>query len=308
MHTRTSTEHIESLVRQMIRTIHVPYSFRRLTTIVTNYLDESGIHRGSQLVALGGYSILPDDWPPFEVEFRSLLDSFQLPTLHMNEFVPPDGDYCRIPIAERVSLFKRLIELIERHTQFGVAVGVDSAAYHSACSSVEEVISAYGFCFMGIAAINAIWGEQMQYADRISYMLGSGAPHAGDIGQGFDVMKSFQRAEIIDFRVGTMAFGDDDDFGALQAADVLVYLFRNDELGVIQPYQEELFKELCAAKKHVLFMIPRDLLEEFAKFYPLLLEEVADFKSRGMKATKQRRMDLLRRITERIDATKHRPS
>jgi hypothetical protein len=265
---------------------------------MTTYLDESGTHGGSPVAVMAGYSVLPDDWLAFELDWQAMLDAFCIPALHMAEFVPPAG-LSWMPMEIRLKLFYRAVQIIATHTQFGVGSIVDVAKFDRVCRPHfgHDQFSPYGACFLCVCCLNAIWGKYANYGEPIAYMVDEGNAQANHVFTAHLALKAMQKESIIDFRIGTLAFESDDEYGTLQAADFLAYLIRNRRMNLLLDEYNPVLDTLLTLKHHeVPAEFPEEVLQDIVLVLPGLIEETRDFKTPGTQVKRTERNAFMKAV------------
>ena len=160
---------------------------------------------------------------PFEAEWDQMLDRHGIAApLHMKEF-GPHGRFANIGKVCRHELIAEAAQLIITHRIFSIGATISNEEYKACVDKrLRERWSLYGMCFMLAATINHNLAEQNDYKEKIPFMLDNGNPHRPHIHQAYDQLIDLQKTGV-SFNAGTLTFGDDADFGVLQAADLIAW-------------------------------------------------------------------------------------
>ncbi len=84
------------------------------------YLDESGTHANSRVIAMAGYVVDDRAVASLKAEWICSLSSFGVDELHMKEMVPPHGKYSHWEPEKKRELLEVLVGIIHRHSLVGI--------------------------------------------------------------------------------------------------------------------------------------------------------------------------------------------
>jgi hypothetical protein len=82
----------------------------------------------------------------------------------------------------------------------------------------------YGFCFLLSVYTNHLRAEMNNYSKNIGFMMDSGNSYAEHVRAAHAAMLHWQDDKPL--HVGSLAFGNDQEIGALQAADMVAWSVR----------------------------------------------------------------------------------
>jgi hypothetical protein len=192
------------------------------------FLDESGTHTGSRVVAIAGYVISPESLQVLESEWRSLLEKYGMDELHMKEFVPPCGKYSQWPEEEKRSLLESLVGLIHRFSLVGIGAAVEMDEFvanthafaHS--KSPDLVQSPYQWCLRYCMVQAAAWADKAERTGLINYTMDRGCSNRGHVQRHYALSQENEETQQR-FRLGSLVFVDSKDHPAVQCADLLAY-------------------------------------------------------------------------------------
>jgi hypothetical protein len=87
------------------------------------YLDESGCDNYSKVLVVGGYLIEAGQARLMDRKWRRVLQRYGIPHFHMVDCAhdPGNGVFAGMPKAKRVNVARKMIELINQHTAWGLA-------------------------------------------------------------------------------------------------------------------------------------------------------------------------------------------
>lgn len=192
------------------------------------FLDESGTHAGSKVIALAGYVISSDRLPHLQKDWLDTLAEHGLEELHMRDFVPPHGKHSQWSEQKKRGLLETLVRLIHEHSLVGIGAAVEmdqfmattQAFAHS--KSPDLVESPYEWCFRYCATQAAAWADKAQHPGLIRYTLDEGCSTRGRIYAHHELSRE-DDALRQKYRLGPMSFADSKRNPALQCADLLAY-------------------------------------------------------------------------------------
>jgi Protein of unknown function (DUF3800) len=87
----------------------------RLIMNIYGYFDESGTHKGSRALSVGGFLGRADEWAVFGLGWEELLASFHIDYFHMADFESRHGAYKSWSEERRREFVRRALGLIGRH-------------------------------------------------------------------------------------------------------------------------------------------------------------------------------------------------
>ncbi|MGD0854353.1 MAG: DUF3800 domain-containing protein [Dehalococcoidia bacterium] len=198
----------------------------RYVMIFTTYLDESGIHKGSQAVVLAGYAATLDQWISFEGEWKQALKELDVPFFHMTDFANRQPPYCTWDEAQRRTRFARLATIINDHVTCSVCVIIPSLVYAAAMGKLYKVMPGRAY---GLAATVLTWNTPNALYDHdsdpwVAYVLENGACREGEITNAMNIAaRNRDMREKIRFE--SVRSEDKRNMVQLQAADILAYLW-----------------------------------------------------------------------------------
>jgi hypothetical protein len=232
----------------------------RLIMNIYGYFDESGTHKGSPALAVGGFLAKADEWGAFTYEWEKALKDWGLPFFHMADFESRLGDYADWPNDVRKERLNRLLGIIGRHVIASVGTVISIADYDAVFPEDEapeapntqefapgiwtpwslepgepepEVSlkpgdirrksgGPYGLAAVEMCAEVARRVSPLVGDPFVAYVFESGATGAGQILKVFQGMMAREETRI-SMRILSIAFEDKRLFPPLQAADLLAY-------------------------------------------------------------------------------------
>jgi hypothetical protein len=202
------------------------------------YMDESGTHAGSEVVAVAGYLATFDNWLRFESEWCQAMRLYCVEDFHMSEFEGHfkefgDNNYWTPEI--RTRLIERVCQMCEQHSVLGLGCAVVRDDYERALPSdiQDEFRDPYYYCLYtclqmlvahrddtridALKPINFLFDRKDGRFRLGSTMVGWQA-YATEV---FDRIKP--GLDELGHVIGELTFGKRVDYPELRAADLLVY-------------------------------------------------------------------------------------
>lgn len=206
-------------------------------TVFRTYLDVSRDEGDSNVYMLAGFISDTERWAAFDVEWRKVLDCYNIPAFHMTDFESGYGDFkgWEPNDPRRVPLLTALLGVIERNTVGSVGFGVSQSMFDSVVPpDVLNMIggSPYFFLFLNLLLgaerlmSNAakLFLAGVPYDWRMIYMLARGDQGAGTVVETW--MSPHEAAKWTRLETHTQGLyivEDNKDYPALEAADVLAF-------------------------------------------------------------------------------------
>ena len=200
-----------------------------LLSPIEAYVDESGTHANSPMLAMGGYMFTLEQSARFSRDWQKVLDSFGLPAAHMTDAVHCSGHYARagMTMVDCVECNRSLIENIKRRTLFGFGVSVDPQMYSEIVGKENNAPSAYSFCLMGCLTIIRRWIERKSFQGRVSYFFEAGHQRQGEANRFITgAILTSERAKVR-HRYASHKFVEKTQAPPLQAADMLAWHYHH---------------------------------------------------------------------------------
>lgn len=196
------------------------------------FCDESGKFHQDPLIAFSGVSATPDRLAAFDREWRTLLRSYELDSLHMeraSRLVEDVGYRFRKgdTVEERTEALLPFADCINKHLEMGVTQAWDVRGFNHLSAAVLKVLGGSNDPYFlalvrGLLAVEERTGED----DRISIICDDDPYTAWD---SYVHYRSLGKAASeIQKKVISISFANDKHFPGLQAADMLAFLTRHE--------------------------------------------------------------------------------
>ena len=186
------------------------------------YFDESTGNDSPILVVAG---FLADDrlWGRFEPEWKAVLNEWGLTAFHASHFATRKKEFRGMSESDRQGLIGRLLDVIRRQVQFGFATVVHIKDYNSVFQGMERVEagSAYALCCLSCAFQVGEWAKLNDQAEPVGFFFDDGNPRAGEALTALLAQK--KDPTLSEYKIGGIAFDDDERLVPLQAADLAAY-------------------------------------------------------------------------------------
>jgi len=193
-----------------------------IVMMVEAYFDESGTHDGSPVMCVAGYLFDGKQCLHLDREWVDALRTFGVTRFHAVDCAQGVGEFSSLSPKDRTELTVRLIGIIKRRMNIGIAVSMSDTAFGQIKPPVYERGGPYLFCAMQVLAGVVGWADKHSYSGKIAYFFESGNKHEGVTHRAIDMVQS-EAAGFSNLRFHSVTFGGKSDFRPLQAADILAY-------------------------------------------------------------------------------------
>jgi hypothetical protein len=201
---------------------------RRLTGMFRAYFDESGTHDKKRGVfTLAGYVASAAHWRSFTREWRSTLRQAGFSRFHMVDFENRVEDFAGLTKSRAEALITHLSSIINRRVAFGVSFSVLVEDYNLVIVPPDApkkwaFQSPYLLCLRGCLELISEKRNQlaMRPGERIACVFDRNFEMQGKVMQYYKHLKEHAPWASV---FGGIAFDIDDEYLALDAADILAY-------------------------------------------------------------------------------------
>jgi hypothetical protein len=198
-------------------------------SLFTAYLDDSGSHKDSKNLVIGGFLGLASDWLNFETLWSILLSRYGLTYVRGTKLASFRGEFEKWDRKKRARFVEDLVQTINVAGVLGVAATVDERVFREVFPRTTKTMkdTAFGLCFRLLLLKMC---DRVRCGDgEISFVLEDGTRNNADALRIFERIKKLKN-DSAGRKLGGLAFASKMTFGALQAADFLAYnVFRNME-------------------------------------------------------------------------------
>jgi hypothetical protein len=218
-----------------------------LLGVFTGYYDESGTHAGSPFTVLAGFVGRADHWARFEREWTKVLRNHNITHLRAKHLFHHQKQHKGWTERQTSRLLNDVLyvvqELKNQDVCFASKVLLREEHYLKSYVDTgplkrERLDSRYALCLRAFLDFNLLWAEPlppgMPMADvPVNFVLESGHRNAGDAVRMFAQYKADKRVRHRHL-IGSLSFGEKKQFPALQAADLLAYMFYATEVELLK--------------------------------------------------------------------------
>jgi len=138
------------------------------------YLDESGCHDGSPVLAVGGYLIRSDRARIMSAKWQRVLANYEVPFFHMVDCAHGSKPFDRLPKWRRTKLVKEMIGLIKNYTSLGLVALANPRRF----DDVPGIRDPYTFCVTDICMGLTAWlkgeSKKQKGVGNIAFFIESG--------------------------------------------------------------------------------------------------------------------------------------
>jgi Protein of unknown function (DUF3800) len=200
---------------------------RKGALVLACYLDDSG-EKTDRIITMAGYLSLQSEWRDFEPRAREFLDAYGVPYLHTKDFHHGHELFTGWDWDRKATFANGLFDILRAHLGFGIEFSVSKARYHKvkAETQLNQNISAYGFCFMGVldqlAKHQGVQDVLREPGVDITFIVERGNKNDRDVQNVFNLTQQHPDCRGL----SSVYFADKKKFIALQMADFLAFYSR----------------------------------------------------------------------------------
>jgi hypothetical protein len=186
------------------------------------YFDESTGNK-SPILVVAGFLSTDAKWMMFEREWREVLAEFKIIAFHAQHFAMRKGEFLDMEEAVRQSLYGKLLRIIQQRTMLGFATVMHCKEFSRVFKGNDrrDIGSMYNICCTACHLEVGEWAQKNYQIEPIAYFFDAGNKNTGEVSKTF--LETQKRPENIGYRMGTIAFEDDEFVIPLQAADIAAY-------------------------------------------------------------------------------------
>ena len=225
---RTRTAVSEAAYRETMQVFapHFGRPRRRNLKMIIGYFDETKNYR-QDFVAASGYLADDSNWDSLTTDWARLLKKHQIPYMHTADFLSAEDVYKELGWKNKQkndlipSVLIEFIEIIRRHTVFGVAIGVDAKKFRGITDGCRKRPKPEVFCFERVLGGCVRIANEIEEKAPLCLLFDDSKDYSMKAYANFCEVQ--QRHPEIKDRIGLIGFGNDKIIPALQAADVFAY-------------------------------------------------------------------------------------
>jgi hypothetical protein len=196
---------------------------KRVTMVVTCYLDESGTDEQSSQAVVAGLIMHRDQFLLYDALWEDMLLRHNItPPLHMKEF-GKHGRHGHLTYDKKFELFTDVANFINVHKVVSVGATLNHKQYINLIhDKMKRHIGLYGVCFMLCAHVCFAEAWTNNYTGDLAFVMEAGNQHAEHVRQAHQGMMEMKNKTAIWINTGTLTFAPK-DLSVLQAADVIAW-------------------------------------------------------------------------------------
>ena len=190
---------------------------------LATYLDESGTHAESKVLAVAGYLSPAEMWITFEKQWRQCLSRFGLSCFHMTDYENRKKEFDKLSGNDRIKLLKKLIRIIHNNLAYGVSVSVRTdkfADFRPSWKPRDIMVGAYTICVIDCLKKTQAWSRKNGYSEPIAYFLETGSRLGRIVPR---VWNSFNRKERKKRLMGSLSWLSKEEACQFEPSDILAY-------------------------------------------------------------------------------------
>jgi hypothetical protein len=191
--------------------------------MVMGYFDESGGGTDNDFLCMSGYLANNSNFDALTDGWNEMLRKHRLHSLHLADFVAMEGPYSDLHWdgSKINEVLVDFISVVRRHTIAGIGVGVDAKTFRSLAKANRKRISPQVFCFERILHLTMKRLEVWRWDQPVCMIFDDSEAYSMACYHSYcEVRRLHPEAKN---RLAGIAFGNDEAFAPLQAADLLAY-------------------------------------------------------------------------------------
>lgn len=198
-----------------------------IVTLAEVYVDESGTHDGSPVLAVGGHIYFKNAASSFDQKWAEYLASKGLPYFRMTDCAHRTGPFKGWSDDACDVVERELISMIRTRSEMGFVTTLNEAEFMQCGPKAREVGGAYSFSLRMCLSHVRAWIEKTKFKGQVAYFFEAGHKHQT---QANGIMNDiFADPQLRDhFHYAAHAFADKKQVRPLQAADLLAWQFHTD--------------------------------------------------------------------------------
>jgi hypothetical protein len=186
------------------------------------YFDESGTDAASPVMCIAGYLFKAEQARHLEREWAEVLSEFGVDHFHAVDCAHGVRQFKRLSPAQRNELLTRLIGIIKRRMEIGIAVSVSETDFGKCVPPRWIRGGPYVICAAQVLSGVVGWADKRNFSGKISYYFEKGHRHRGLTNNTINQLLT-SATGYDGLRYETHDFGEKRSMMPLQAADILAY-------------------------------------------------------------------------------------
>jgi len=189
------------------------------------YFDESGTHEGSPVMCVVGYLFTAEQALHLDREWAATLDQFGLDHFHAADCAHGVGPFSALNREQRRDLIIKLVGIIKRRMEIGIAVSVSETDFGKTAPPKWEKAGPYSLAALHVLAGVVSWAHKRDYTGKISYFFEAGHKHQRVTNTAIEWLTQ-KGSDYLRYHSHT--FAGKKELRPLQAADLLAYEWQKE--------------------------------------------------------------------------------
>jgi hypothetical protein len=152
-------------------------------TFAEVYIDESGSHDDSPILAVGGYLFEKNAAVEFDSAWKQALERWELPYFRMSACAHQKYPFNDKSKDECIEIERSLILLTRDKSPYGFVITVNEQEYNLLGPQHQDIGSAYSFCLRQCLTAVRAWVRQTAFTGKIAYFFEAGHRDQGEAGR-----------------------------------------------------------------------------------------------------------------------------
>lgn len=173
----------------------------KVLAMLRGYFDDTGTHKGSPVVGVGGFIGDVSAWTAVEAEWIAKLRDYGASNFHAYDCANGLGEFVGMKHATRSNLVMELANILSRHDLIPIAAAVDGAAWEHLRQMDRAKDQAFFvryprpfvLCFDHCIQVASNWSRDFKGGESIAMVFNEQASDADDAREIFDAYKISKR-------------------------------------------------------------------------------------------------------------------
>jgi len=189
------------------------------------YFDESGTHKGSPIMVVGGAMARHSSWVAICAKWESVLKKYNIQYFHATDVNNRRRQFKEWDDKRSVAFYTKLLKILQEETLLTIGIAIELSTYEKVLSEFRGMtISPYQFCLKGCAYTVSSIATHKKYMQPVSVVFEKGQKRNPrnliDINWLCENENDKGKSKI-----NKISFADKKEATPLQVADLLSYEF-----------------------------------------------------------------------------------
>jgi hypothetical protein len=122
---------------------------------------------------IGGLVMNRERFKRLDDGWKQMLYKYRLDSIHMTDFIRPNGRYCGMFPELKTALFRSVAQLIQRNRAYSIVMSIPLDDFNELVPATisRPLMRPYAMAFFMVVVQNSAFAEMGGYTHRISYLV-----------------------------------------------------------------------------------------------------------------------------------------